>query len=443
MLQLAWPVAIAELGWMGMSLVDTMMVGRVGAIALGAVSIGSHLFFAVAIFGMGMLLGLDYTVALAVGGGAMQEARRALVHGIYLSLPLAAGLIVVLLALTQQLERLGIQPEVARATAPYLYALTWSLPPLLLFAALRRYLQALGKVRAVMAALLTANAINALACWVLIFGHAGAPALGAEGAGWATCISRVYLLVFLLAYAAWHEQRSGRGLALPWRAEARRLHHLARLGLPAALQMLLEVGVFATATVLAGRLSADALAAHQVALSAAAFNFMVPLGISSAASVRVGRAIGRVDPSGAARARWTAVLLGALFMSGAALVFFAAPAAVIRIFTDDAAVIATGAALLVVAAVFQLFDGVQVVVTGALRGSGDTRTPMLANLIGHWVLGLPIGYALCFWLDRGVVGLWIGLCTGLVSVALALIVVWRRRTLALAVDYPNTTVARR
>ena len=434
MARLAGPVATAELGWMAMGLVDTMMVGRVSAEAIGAVSIGSHVFFAIAIFGMGMLLGLDYLVAHAFGAGRLADARRALVQGVYLSAMLSVVLTGVVLAVLPRLESLGIRPEIARETVPYLRALLWSLLPLLLYATLRRYLQALGMVRVVMVALVSANIINALVNWVLVFGNLGFPAMGAEGSGWATSMSRVYMFLFLLISVIRHERRSEGGLSLPWRFDANRLLELMRLGLPSALQTGLEVGVFTAATILAGSLSAAQLAAHQVALGAAAFSFMVPLGISSAAAVRVGQAMGRIDPVGATRAGWTALLLGGGFMSGAAIAFIVAPSWIIRIFTNDAAVLQTGVALLGVAAVFQLFDGLQVGATGVLRGTGDTRTAMLANLAGHWLLGLPIGYALCFWFGAGVVGLWIGLCTGLVIVSIVLIAVWSMRTREMLAD---------
>jgi MATE family multidrug resistance protein len=427
MFRLAWPVAAAELGWMAMGLVDTMLVGRVGAEAIGAVSIGSHLFFAVAITGTGMLLGLDYLVAFAHGAGRPDDGRRALVQGLYLALAVGAVLTGVLFLLAANLHHLGLQPAVAAAAAPYLRILIWSLVPLLLFAALRRYLQAIGRVRPVMLALLSANVVNALVGWVLVFGHWGAPALGAIGTGWATCASRLYMLACLVA-VVWRLERGGGPQApLRWRLDAPLLRRLARLGFPAAAQMLLECGVFATATVLAGSLAASALAAHQIALSAAAFTFMVPLGISAAAAVRVGHAVGRRQPQAARRAGWAALALAAAFMSGAALVFVMAPRLTLRVFTDAPDVIAIGASLLAVAAAFQLFDGLQVVATGALRGVGDTRTPMLANLAGHWVLGLPIGAALCFRIGWGVTGLWIGLCVGLIAVAVTLICVWARR----------------
>ena len=218
-----------------------------------------------------------------------------------------------------------------------------------------------------------------------------------------------------------------------------RIRRLMALGLPAATQMALECGVFATATALAGRLEPVALAAHQIALNAASFTFMVPLGISSAGAVRVGQAMGRRDFAAAERSGWTALFCGAAFMvcAGAGFVLF--PAAIIRLFTPDRAIIATGTALLLVAALFQLFDGIQVVATGVLRGSGDTRTPMLSNLVGHWILGLPIGYALCFRWGWGVVGLWVGLCIGLVAVAVVLLWVWTFRVRALEEDHRRRT----
>ncbi len=431
MFALAWPVALAELGWMAMGLVDTILVGRIGAEAIGAVSIGSHVYFTVGLFGIGMLLGLDYLVAHAFGAGRLEDARRALVHGAYLSVALAALLTPVLLIIDAHLTWFGIQPAVAEATHPYLRAVTWSLLPLLLYATLRRYAQALGHVRIIMVTLVSANVINAAVAWVLIFGSFGLPALGAEGAGWATCASRVYMFVVILAYVLRCEARAGRGWRLPLRFEIARFIEVVRLGTPAAFHLLLESGVFTAATLLAGRLTTDALAAHQIALSAASFTFMIPLGISSAAAVRVGHALGRRHPAAAARAGWTALALGVAAMSISATVFLTAPRAILAIFTDVPAVLASGVTLLSVAAAFQLFDGIQVVATGALRGLGDTRTAFLANLGGHWLFGLPIGAALCFSAGWGVVGLWIGLCIGLVAVAIALTAVWAQRSAGL------------
>lgn len=427
-LRLAGPVVAAELGWMAMWLVDTMLVGRVSAVAIGAVSLGGHFFYTIAIFGMGVLLGLDYVVAHAHGGGRATDVSQALVDGLYLALAASVALTAIALAAMPLFRRLGLNPVVLDAALPYYAAMVWSLTPLLLFAALRRYLQALGIVMAVMVTVVTANVVNAAAGWILIFGHFGAPALGAEGAGWATCASRVYMTVALLAYLVVHERRRPTGLLrVSPRPRLARIARLARLGLPAAGQTTLEVGAVACATTLAATLDATALAAHQVALGAAALSFMVPLGISSAGAVRVGQALGRHDVVAARRAGWTALAVGAAAMLVSMLAFLLAPRLILAAFTTDAAVIATGVVLLRVAALFALFDGVQVVATGVLRGTGDTRTPMLANLAGHWLLGLPAGYVLCFRFGFGVVGLWLGLSIGLIAVALTLAWTWTRR----------------
>jgi MATE family multidrug resistance protein len=304
---------------------------------------------------------------------------------------------------------------------------TWSALPIFLYATFRRYLQAINLVRPVMIALLSANLVNVVANWILIFGNLGAPAMGAVGAAWATVFSSCYMAMFLIGTAWLHDREEDRGmLRIPLRLEAPRLKRLFGLGMPAALQLLLEMGVFALATMLIARLTATALAAHQIAINAASVTYMVPLGISSAAAVRVGQALGREDRAGAATAGWTALALGTAFMTLAALTFVSVPHWIVRAFTSEATLMAAGVSLLYIAALFQLFDGMQVVAIGALRGAGDTRTPMIWNLVGYWLLGLPVGYYLCFSAGHGAVGLWIGLSLGLIIVGTILLVAWAR-----------------
>lgn len=432
MLALAGPVVLAEVGWMTMGVVDTMMVGRVSPEAIGGVGVGSVLFFTTAIFGMGLLLGLDTLVSQSFGAGQLEECHRWLLHGVYLCLSLLPLLVLLNVLLVPLLPYWGLHPGVLSEAVPYLKALLWGLLPLLLYACFRRYLQAMNQVKPILFAMISANLVNAFANWVLIFGHLGAPAMGAEGAGWATSISRFYMMAVLLVAMYLHDRCQPRGLrSASWRPESSRLRRLVFLGLPAALQITLEVGVFAAATTLAGKLAPIALAAHQIALNVASLTFMVPLGIASAGAVRVGQAIGRRDPEAAGRAGWTALSLGVGFMGLAGLTFLLLPRAILRFFTTDERVISTGATLLLVAALFQLFDGVQVVTTGILRGTGDTRSPMVSNLIGHWIVGLPVGYILCFVLGWGVFGLWIGLSLGLILVGAALLLVWSRKVISL------------
>ena len=447
MLTLAVPVVMAELGWMTMGLVDTLMVGRIGPEAIGAVGLGSSLFMGVCIFAMGLLLGLDTLVSHAFGAGRIDECHRWLGYGVGLSLLLSIPVTVAVLALSAALGRWGLHPAVLQLTQPYLDILAWSIPPLLLYASFRRYLQGMGVVRPVMVALVLANVLNAFVNWLLIFGRLGAPALGVRGSAWATVGARVVMAGVLAAVIVFRERRLVRDTTLKlrdrrnahpiawrthgWHVDLAPMRRLLALGLPAASQVTLEVGVFAAATALAGRLAPSALAAHQIAINLASLTFMVPLGVASAGAVRVGHAVGRRDPAGAKRSGWTAILFGVLFMSCSAAAFLFIPRILIGAFTADPVVLTIGVSLLFVGAIFQLFDGVQAVSTGVLRGLGDTRTPMLWNLAGHWFIGLPLGYTLAFVIGLGVIGLWWGLSTGLIICAVALVTVWSRRIAAL------------
>ena len=447
MLSLAMPVVVAEVGWVAMQIVDISMVGRLGPEAIGAVGVGSSLFLALAVVGIGLLLGLDPLVAQAFGARQFSACRLWLRHGLVLAVVLTVPLTLVAWTAAAQVEVWGFDPGVLDPIRGYLRVVSWSLLPLLLFTVFRRYIQAVGIVRPIMITLVSANIINAAANWLLVFGNWGFPELGVEGAAWATCVSRTYMCG-LLAFAAWRvnarlhsDHVIVESSAPPF--EVARLRRLIQLGWPAAVQMTLEVGVFAAATALAGRLEPHLLAAHQIVLNVAGLTFMVTYGVSSAGAVRVGHAVGRRDPVGARHSGWVALGIGAAFMCVAAAAFLTVPRLILRIFTADTGVIETGAVLLLVAAVFQLFDGLQTVATGVLRGLGDTRTPMLCNLAGHWFVGLPVGYALCFWWGWGVVGLWLWLSMGLILVGALLVPVWHHRIEAiqnLSIAEPGVSV---
>jgi MATE family multidrug resistance protein len=434
MLRLAAPLVLAELGWMGMGAVDTMMVGRVSPEAIGAVSIGTVVFNMAGFFAAGLLLGLDTFVAQAFGAGDDDDCRRSLINGVWLAIFLILPIMLLIEASVPLLALAGIDPGVMRETGPYVHAVNWSLPPLLIFFGIRRYLQSVNIVRPVMIALITANLVNLAGNWLLVFGNLGAPHLGTPGSGWATCISRIYLAIFLAIVAIRHDKKL---LHTSWKPDFKRVRELVALGIPAAGQMVVEIAVFAAATVLVARLNATALAAHQVVLTTVSTTFMMPLGISSAGAVRVGQAIGRKDFASAARSGWTALALGGLVMSGAALMLLAIPAWIARLFTPDATIIAASVVLLRICAFFQLFDGFQVVATGALRGAGDTRTPMLCHFTGYWLIGMPVGIYLCFRRAWGAPGIWLGLSIGLILIGLVLLLVWRRAVNLFAPDSPG------
>jgi multidrug resistance protein, MATE family len=426
MLALALPVILAELGWMGMGTVDTIMAGRLGREALGAVGTGNILYDVVALGGIGLLLGLDTLVSQSYGAGNVDDCHHSLRQAIYLALLLTVVVMVGGVALVPLMSWWGVAEDVQPGAAAYIYAVNWGTLPLLVYAAFRRYLQGMNLVQPVMFALVSANLVNAAGNWVLMFGNLGAPALGVAGSAWATVIARVWMAAFLVLYALSREHTAFfRG---SWALDPARWRRLLALGAPASGQILLELGVFAAAGVIAGRLGALAVAAHQIALNTIAVTFMVPLGVSSAGAVRIGQAVGRRDAQAARNAGSAAIALGVGFMALAAVSFFTMPRLILSIYTDDVTLLDTGVILLGIAAVFQMFDGTQVVTTGLLRGVGDTRTPMLTNLVGHWVLGLPAGWLLCYNAGLGVYGIWAGLSIGLIVVATVLLFVWRRRS---------------
>jgi MATE family multidrug resistance protein len=429
-LRLALPLVFAELGWMSMGVVDAIMVGRLpdSAIAIGATGLGQTLYHSIGIFGGGLLLGMDTFVAQAYGREDLHDARHTLTNGLLLAFALTPPLMLAVLSWPALMRALGISTELVGPMTSFLRALNWGTLPLLVYFALRRYLQAVNVVKPIMFALVSANVVNAVGDWVLIYGHLGFPALGITGSGWSTCIARIYMALVLIITLFWVESK--RKIARwksPPRTDLGRVLQLLRLGLPAAAQILLEIGAFAVAAAMCARLGSVPLSGHEVALNCAAVAFMVPLGVSSAAAVRVGQELGRGDLSAAGRAGWSAIVLGVGFMTCSGLTFVSANRILARAFTPDPDVIRIGATLLLVAAVFQMFDGLQVVTTGALRGSGDTHTAMLANLVAYWFIGLPVGYVLGFKLRWGAVGIWIGLCVGLMLIGSTLLLVWRKR----------------
>jgi MATE family multidrug resistance protein len=282
-------------------------------------------------------------------------------------------------------------------------------------------------VRPIAFALVTANIINAVGNWLLIYGKLGAPSMGAVGSGWSTAWARIYLATVLVGYLLWYDRKYRTDLLrTPIQPDLMRMRRLIALGFPVAVQMTLEIGVFALVTALIGRLGAIALASHQIALNTVSLTYMVPLGISSAAAVRVGQAIGRKDPHGAGNAGGSAIFFGAGFMTLAGITLLLIPRWIARIYTPDETVIRSAVLLLAVAAAFQLFDGIQTVATGALRGAGDTRTPMFCHFSAYWIIGLPLGAWLCFGRGWGAIGLWAGLSLALILIGIVLLFVWVR-----------------
>jgi MATE family, multidrug efflux pump len=435
MIALAVPVVLSELGWMAQGVVDNIMVGRIGPVAIGAVALGNAVYYTPCLFGIGLLLGLDTLVSQAYGRRDHDECHRWLAQGVYLACIITPPLMIVIAALSYGFTHFGVIPEVARLSAGYLRILNWGTLPLLLYGGTRRYLQGVGEVRVITVTYVLANLLNWFGNWVLIYGRLGMPALGVNGSAISTCVSRVCMAAALLGFAWRYERKRGHPLFQHWAGpQLERLRGLVRLGAPAAGQIVLEVGAWNLSTFSAGYLAPVALATHAIALNYASISYMVPLGVSAAAAVSVGHAVGAGDPERARRAGWLALALGTSFMLMAAVVFLVAPRPLLMLYTHDPRVLVVGPSLLGIAAAFQIFDGIQTVSTGALRGLGETRIPMIANLVGYWVLGLPLGMILCFVLKWGIYGMWIGLTLALVVIASSLLVRWHKDSARIAVS---------
>ena len=434
-LTLALPLIAAELGWMSMGIVDTVMVGHMqnAAVNIASAALGQVLYNTLAFGIAGVLLSLDTYLSQSHGAGRYDEANRWLLHGLLLAAGLALTLILIILLAPAFMLHLPIDHEVLTLSVSFLGALNYGTPALFLYFTLRRYLQAFNHVRPIAVALVSGNIINALGNWLLIFGHSWGPihipALGVTGAGLATSISRCYLALFMVVSLWRIERRHRYGLSsMVHHFEPTRIRRLALLGAPAGGQIFVEISIFGMVTFLIGTMGRLPLAGHEIALNCASFTFMVPFAISAAAAVRVGQAIGRKAPAEAASAGWAAIALGAGAMAIFSAIYFLFPHLIAGSFTADPAVIAATIPLLFVAAIFQFFDGLQITATGALRGAGNTHAGLIVQIIGYWIIGLPIGYLIAFRDHRGAVGLWLGLCAGLIVAGTALTTIWHRTT---------------
>lgn len=443
LLALAIPVALSEIGWMTMTVVDVIMVGRLGPAAIGAVGLGNAIYYAPSLFGIGLLLGLDTLVSRSWGARDFDDCHRSLAQGIYIALAVTPVLMVFILLARPLFTGRGVDPVVGALTRSYAGILNLGTLPLLLYGGFRRYLQGVARVRPVTFALISANLVNVAGNWIFIYGKLGMPALGVRGSAISTVVARIYMAAVLVYFAWEHERRRGHSLFAHWPGpDWSRIRTLLDLGVPAAFQVVLEVAAFGAATILAAHLGAVALATHEIVLNCAAFAYMVPLGISAAGAVAVGHAIGAGNPAKARRAGWMAIALGAGFMALAALVFITLPRPVLEIYSRDARVLTLGAHILLIVAAFEVFDGVQSVATGVLRGLGETRIPMLLNFGGYWLFGLPLGALLCFDVRWGLSGIWAGLTVALITIGLLMLLRWSRASSSISFE-PSSPVETR
>ena len=421
---LATPVALTQLSSMLLWTIDLLMVGRIDVLSLNAVSLGRIWVMGTSICAMGLIFGLDAIASQAHGARDRERLGEVLLHAGTLALAVSVPLGALWLATERLLLAFGQDPATAALAHRFVVVQIPGLPFFLLFVALKQYLQARGIVRPAMWVSFAACGFNAGLNWLLIFGHWGLPRMGAVGAGVATAITEAMMLLGLLAAIRLYRlQRGSTTVVTLRRLRVQGLAEILRLGFPVAVMLALEYWAFAISSLWAGWLGPVDLAAHSIALNLASITYMVPLGIGLGASARVGNLIGAGDPRGAQRAAWVAFALGGAVMACFALLFVLGRSLIPYAFTRDAAVVTLAATLLPIVAAFELFDGLQVVGSGVLRGMGPTRPAHHLKLDPYYALGLP----LAAWLGRperlGLVGIWWGLALGLAVVA-ALSVAW-------------------
>jgi MATE family multidrug resistance protein len=414
--RLAVPVIVVQLGMMTMGVVDTIMVGHLSPVALAAVALGNVYYFGASIFGMGTLMALDPVVAHAVGAGDQDGIAKGVQRGLIMAVLLCVPTAILLLPAATILTLFKQPVEVVPLSAAYAQISIPGTIGFFVFMVFRQSLQALHRVRPIVITIVIANLLNAGLNYLLIYGGFGIPAMGVIGAAWATTVSRLAMALLLLGLA-WPLLRP---YLRPFRRAALEpapLGRLFALGAPIGMQHQLEYGVFAIVGLLMGAMGTVQVAGHQVALNLASITFMVPLGLSAAAAVVVGHAVGRGDREATYRAASAALYTAVAFMGAMGVMFLTVPGPLARAYTDAPEVLAMAVALIPLAGAFQVFDGIQVTSIGILRGLGDTRTPMITGVLGFWLLGLPVSLLIGFRFGYGPEGLWWGLVLGLVAVA--------------------------
>jgi len=427
LLVLAGPMVVAQLLQMSMGFVDTIMVGRLGPAPLAAVALGGAIYFPLFLICAGILSAVSPLVSQSHGAGNLDPIGRTVRQAFWLGTMLSVPAMFIMWHAEKLLLQFGIEPAVAHETQQYMQMISLAFLPGLWYTALRHFVEALGRPKAVMVITLLGATANVCGNYVFMYGKLGLPAMGVAGTGLATAVVSWILFLALVGFVQRHMTLRTYGVfSRLGRPDTPTFRRLFQLGWPIGIMFGFETGLFATAAFMIGRIGTVEVAAHQIALQCAAFTFMVPLGIAFATTVRVGFEVGAGNPFGARIAGLTGVGVSALFMCATAVLFFTFPRQIISLYVDlsnpaNGPVLHVAVLLLGLAAVFQVFDGLQVSAAGALRGIGDTRVPMIVAVFSYWGVGLTSAYVLAFRLDLGPEGVWWGLVVGLAAAGIMLL----------------------
>jgi len=424
---LAYPVMLSQLGQVLVGVADSMMVGQLGAVPLAASSLANSIFFVVLMFGMGVSMGITPLVSKADGRGKKKRISKLFQHGLWLNIATSVALTILLIGFGEILYFLDQPDQVVDQAIPYLWVITASLFPFMIFQTFKQFAEGLAHTRQAMFITIFCNVINIILNWILIFGKLGFPELGLMGAGYATLISRILMPIMMGWYVLNSRRYQMFDLSLRLKSFSRLLFgRIMNIGLPTGFQYIFEVSAFSAAAIMMGWIGVNALAAHQIALNLAAISYMMASGLSTAGMIRVGNQIGRGDMKTMREAGMMVFKMVLVFMSMSAIIFVLGRFFLPSLYIDDAEVISLAGTLLVIAGLFQLSDGAQVVGLGVLRGMEDVRVPTIVTLLAYWVFGLPLAYLLAFPLGLNEVGIWYGLLIGLSVTAVLLFVRFKR-----------------
>lgn len=439
-LLLAGPVMLSQLGHVMVGITDNLMVGQVGVEALDGGAVANSVFIIFMVFGIGVSFGMTPLIAQADGQKDGSEISSVLKHGLILNTLLAVILCVLALCSTSLLDYMGQSEEVVALARPYMVIIGCSIIPFMIFQSFRQYAEGLSLTKPAMYISLGANILNVVLNYILIFGHWGFEPMGLVGAGIATLISRIIMALAMYLLVKKHSKlKSYYEFMSECRFEMRKIKELIQIGFPSGLQFIFEVSAFAFASIMAGWIGVLAQAAHQIAISLASVSYMIASGIGASATIRVGNQLSQKNFSMLRIVGYSNFSIGIYFMTIAGAIFALGRYFLPSLFIDDVAVIDIAATLMIIAVMFQLSDGIQVVGLGALRGMSDVKVPTMITLIAYWVIGLPIAYYLGFTLEMGVEGIWYGLFIGLSVSAALLLLRFQNLTKALQHKYETNS----
>jgi len=427
--KLAYPVIIGQVGHIMIGVADSIMVGHVGVVPLAAASLANRLFVLIMVIGMGMTMALTPLVAEAIGAKRPDRCGKILQQGAALAMMMGILLAGAITAIAGAIPYLNQPPGVAREAMSYLGILGASIIPFMLFQVFRQFSEGLSLMWPAMILNIAANVLHIFLNWVFIYGHLGLPAMGLDGAGFSTLITRSLMAFALIAYIMKSRRyKPFLSAIFPFKIDWKIIRTIFAIGAGSGLQYFFESGAFTGAAIIIGWIGEGPLAAHQIAMNAVAVTYMFGVGFSAAAAVRVGNAKGEKNLPGMRKAGFSAFQLSAGIMLVFGVLYILFCRIIPRFYVTDPAVLETASTLLIVAALFQVSDGVQVVGLGVLRGMADVKIPTLITFISYWIIGLPVGYLLAFPFGFRAAGMWAGLLLGLTASALLLFYRFNKKT---------------